>query len=175
MNTMTLLRAVAAGAVLALGVPAVAAAPVSPGFAKAAARTDAQKAMLAVVQRWHDTYNSDAEKMVLETYAKDADVFFTGASAHGHAQFLTLEKAIQAKAPGRRMRIDQIYFIGDDRTVVEAVILDSARPEFFSPWCAILLIRNGKIVNDHTYLEPVRWPGIEATAGLVKPGGLGAP
>lgn len=147
----------------------------SPGLKNAAPRTDAQRAMLKVVQRWHDTYNGEVEKMILETYAENADVYFTGASAHGREQFMKLEKTIKAAAPGRSMRIDQIYFIGDERTVVEAVILDSARPDFFSPWCAILEIRDGRIVRDHTYLEPNRWPGIEAVAGIPTPGGLGAP
>lgn len=147
----------------------------SPGLTTAAPTTYAQRTMLKVVQRWHDTYNTDVEKMILETYAQNANVYFTGASAHGHAQFMKLEKAIKAAAPGRTMSIDKIHFIGDERTVVEAVILDSARPDFFSPWCAILEIRDGRIVNDHTYLEPNRWPGIEAVAGIPTPGGLGAP
>ncbi|MGQ0698379.1 MAG: nuclear transport factor 2 family protein [Panacagrimonas sp.] len=149
------------------------ASPVSPGFKTATPQTDAQRAMLKVVQRWHDTYNTEVEKMILETYDKNADVFFTGASAHGHEQFMRLEKAIKTAAPGRYMRIDQIYFIGDDRTVVEAVILDSAKPDFFSPWCAILQIKDSKIVRDHTYLEPARWPGIESVTGIPTLGGLG--
>jgi ketosteroid isomerase-like protein len=175
MKTRTILRALLASAILAVSLPTFAEFPVSPGFAAAQPQTDAQRAMLQVVQRWHDTYNTDVEKMILETYAKEADVFFTGASAHGHDQFMTLEKAIKAKVPGRHMRIDHLYFIGDDRAVVEAVILDSARPDFYSPWCAILEIRDGKIVTDRTYLEPTRWPGIEVAEGLVTPGGLGAP
>lgn len=166
-----LAAAVLGSLLISLAAPSLA----SPGLKSAAPKTDAQRAMLKVVQRWHDTYNTDAEKMVRETYAEKANVYFTGASAHGHEQFLKLEKAIQAAAPGRKMRVDQIYFIGDERTVVEAVILDSARPDFFSPWCAILEIRDGRIVNDHTYLEPTRWPGIEAVAGIPTPGGLGAP
>ena len=175
MNPMNPLKCLAAGALLIVSLSVSAASPTSPGLTAASPSTPAQKAMLKVVQRWHDTYNTDVDKFIVETYAKDADVLFTGASAHGHAQFMALEKAIKGKAPGRYMRIDQIYFIGDERTVVEAVILDTARPEFFSPWCAILKIKNGKIVRDHTYLEPPRWPGIEATEGLVKLGGLGAP
>lgn len=144
------------------------------GLKDAKPKTEAQRAMLKVVQRWHDTYNTDVEKMILETYAEDADVMFTGASAHGHEQFLKLEKGIKAAAPGRRMRIDHVQFIGDQKTVVEAVILDEARPDFFSPWCAILTIKGGKIVKDRTYLEPTRWPGIEAATGIVTLGGLGS-
>jgi hypothetical protein len=51
--------------------------------------------------------------------------------------------------------------------------LDDDDPSYFSPFCAILVVRDGKIVLDHTYLEPQRWPGIEAAADHVTPGGLG--
>ena len=71
------------------------------------------------------------------------------------------------------MRIDRVLFAGDDTAIVEAVVLDSARPDYFSPWCAILTFRNGKIVQDRTYLDPARWPGIEAAKGIPTPGGLG--
>jgi hypothetical protein len=175
MKTRAILAACLTGALLAVSMTAAAEGPTSPGFANANPQTKAQKAMLAVVQRWHDTYNTDPDKMILETYAKDADVMFTGASVHGHDQFLKLERGIKEKAPGRYMRVDQIYFIGDERTVVEAVILDSARPDFYSPWCAILKFKDNKIVLDRTYLDPANWPGIEAAKGVVTPGGLGAP
>lgn len=132
-----------------------------------------QRAMLKVIEHWQDTYNNDVEKMILDCYAPDADVYFTGASAHGHAQFIRLEKAIVGAAPGRRMRIDRVLFAGDDTAIVEAVVLDSARPDYFSPWCAILTFRDGKIVHDRTYLDPARWPGIEAVKGIPTPGGLG--
>lgn len=146
-----------------------------PGIDNAKPQNDKQRAMLKVVDRWRDTYNNEVEKMILETYDKDASVNFTGGSVQGQEQFMRLEKAIVAAAPGRRMRIDHVHFIGDDTTVVEAVILDTARPDYFSPWCALLSFRNGKIVQDRTYLEANRWPGIEAVGGIVTPGGLGAP
>ncbi|MGH8597217.1 MAG: nuclear transport factor 2 family protein, partial [Gammaproteobacteria bacterium] len=138
-------------------------------------QTDQQRQNLEVVRHWEATYNEGpADVFIKESYAQDADVYFTGASAHGHQQFIKLETAILAAAPGRKMRIDRILFSGDDIVIVEAVILDTARPEFFSPWVALLTIRDGKIVQDRTYLEPVRWPGIEAAAGIPTPGGLGA-
>ncbi len=175
MKSRSMLQRLLVGGLLAASLNVGAESLSSPGFATATPTTPAQRAMLELVRHWHDTYNGDIEKMILDTYAVDAHVEFTGASAHGHEEFMKLEKAIKTAAPGRSMRIDQIYFIGDERAVVEAVILDSARPEFYSPWCAILHIRDGKIVSDHTYLEPARWPGIEAATGLVTPGGLGAP
>jgi len=64
--------------------------------------------------------------------------------------------------PGVGSNVDRIFFSGDDVTIVEAVELDRARPDFFSPWCAILTFRDGKIIQDHTDLEPNRRPGIES-------------
>ncbi len=139
----------------------------------AAPVNDAQRAVLALVEHWQQTYNDDVERMIADCYAPDAEVMFTGASARGHAQFLKLERAIKAAAPGRIMRIDRVLFAGDDRAIVEAVILDKARPDFMSPWIALLTVRDGRIVRDRTYLDPAHWPGIEATAGIPTPGGLG--
>lgn len=167
-------RAIAAALILQVAAIGAAAAAGAATDVQAPA-SDAQRANLALVEHWRDTYNTDVAKMVEDCYAPDALVEFTGASARGHTQFLKLETAIKTAAPGRRMRIDRICFSGDDVVVVEAVILDTARPDFFSPWAAILTIRDGKIVSDHTYLEPNRWPGIEAAAGIPTPGGLGAP
>lgn len=136
---------------------------------------DAQREMLAAVQRWHDQYNSDdVDAFVLENYAKDASVWFTGASAHGHDQFLSVERGVKRGAPGRYMRIEHLHFLDDQRIVVEAVVLDKARPEFFSPWIAILTIQDGKVVNDRTYLDPANWPGIDQVIDVVTPGGLGS-
>lgn len=170
MHRKTLVTTIA-GALLLVAGPALA----DPGIDKAQPKNAKQKAMLKVIDHWRETYNSDPDKMILDTYAQDATVTFTGASVAGHDQFLALERAIKKAAPGRAMRIDRVLFIDDRTAVVEATELDSARPEFYSPWCALLSFKDGKIVQDRTYLEPNRWPGIEATTGLAKIGGLGAP
>ena len=158
---------------LTISLTASAQAEIAEGVAEP--RTEKQQKILEVVKRWEHNYNEDVEKMVTESYAPDARVAFTGASVKGKAQFLKLEKAIKGAAPGRKMRIDRILFAGDDVAIVEAVILDTARPDFYSPWCAILTIKDGKIVEDHTYLDPARWPGIDAAKDIPTPGGLGAP
>jgi len=139
-------------------------------------QTEQQKKNLALVERWRDLYNNaeDGGQFVLDCYAPEAKVLFTGASATGHEQFARLERAIKTAAPGRSMRVDRIRFIGDDVAVVEAVVLDAAQPGFFSPWIALLTIRDGKIIEDRTYLDPAHWPGIAAAAGIPTPGGLGA-
>lgn len=138
-------------------------------------KNDQERALLEVVRHWEDTYNDQVERMVDECYTPTADVYFTGGEAHGREQFMRLEKAIVAAAPGRKMRIDRILFSGDDKVIVEAVILNSTDPSYFSPWCAILTVKDGKIVDDHTYLDPSRWPGIDKAKEHVTPGGLGAP
>jgi ketosteroid isomerase-like protein len=139
-------------------------------------QTPAQEKNLALVQQWRDLYNdaADGGEFVKTCYAPTATVLFTGASVQGHEQFMRLERAIKTAAPGRSMRIDRIRFMGDDVVVVEAVVLDSAQPDFFSPWIALLTIRDGKIVEDRTYLDPARWPGIAAATGIPTLGGLGA-
>ncbi len=136
----------------------------------------AQAANLALVERWRELYNSaeDGGQFALACYSEDTKVFFTGAWTNGLEQFVRLERAVKRGAPGRHMRIDRIRFIGDDVAVVEAVVLDTAQPGFYSPWIALLTIRDGKIVEDRTYLDPARWPGIAEAAGIPTPGGLGA-
>lgn len=171
MNMLRTFQAAFAGMTLILAGTASA----DPGIDNAKPKTEPQKAMLKVIDHWRDTYNNDVEKMIGDTYAKDATVTFNAARVAGHDQFLRLEKAIKAAAPGRMMRVDRVLFIDDQTAVVEAVILDKARPDFFSPWIALLTIRDGKIVQDRTYLEPHRWPGIEVAAPIVTPGGLGDP
>jgi ketosteroid isomerase-like protein len=138
--------------------------------------TKAQKANLKLIRHWEETYNGDnVATMIKDCYAPDATVLFNGASVHGHEQFIKLEEAIKNAAPSRKMRIDRIRFAGDDVVVVEAVNLVDEKPDFYTPWAAILTIKGGKIVSDHTYLEPDRWPGIEAAKGIPTPHGLGSP
>jgi ketosteroid isomerase-like protein len=134
-----------------------------------------ERMLLDVARRYLDAYNHDVDRLVLEVYAHDVDLYMTGGEIHGKDQFLAVERAILAAAPQRRMRIDRTLICGSDTIVLEAVILDDARPEFFSPLCVILTVRDGRIVRDHSYLEPARWPGIEAAIPFASPGGLGAP
>ena len=41
----------------------------------------------------------------------------------------------------------------DDVTIVEAVELDRARPDFFSPWCAILTFRDGLMSGERFHYD----------------------
>ncbi|MGQ0619272.1 MAG: nuclear transport factor 2 family protein [Panacagrimonas sp.] len=141
----------------------------------AQARNEHKRKLLDVVRRYEHTYNTDVEKLVLEVYAHDVHLYMTGGEIHGKDQFLAVEKAILAAAPKRRMRVDRALICGPETVVIEAVILDDARPDFFSPFCVIFTIRDGKIVEDRSYLDPSQWPGIAAAAPLASPGGLGKP
>lgn len=134
-----------------------------------------EAALLDVVRRYEHSYNTDVEKLVREVYAQDVDLYMTGGEIHGQERFLAVEKAILAAAPLRRMRVDRTRICSPDSVLIEAVILDDARPDFFSPFCAIFTIRNGKIVEDRSYLDPSAWPGIAAAAPLASAGGLGKP
>lgn len=132
-------------------------------------------ALQRLVRHWEHTYNTDVERLVQDCYAPDAHLCFNMAEVRGHAQLASVVKGLLAACPTRRMRVDRILFSGADTAIVEAVILDDARAEFYSPFCAILRIRDGKIVLDRTYLEPTRWPGLEGAMPHVSPGGLGSP
>ena len=128
-----------------------------------------------LVRHWEATYNSDVERLVFDCYAPNAHLCFNMAEVRGHAQLLRVVKGVLGACPTRRMRVDRVLFSGDEIAIVEAVVLDDAQPEFFSPFCAILRIQDGKIVQDRTYLEPTRWPGLEGAVAHVSPGGLGSP
>lgn len=132
-----------------------------------------ERSLLEVVKRYEHTYNYDVEKLVLDVYAHDVDLYMTGGKIHGKDPFLAVELAILKAAPQRRMRIDRAPICNEETVVIEAEILDDARPAFFSPLCLVYTIRNGKIVRDHSYVDPSAWPGIAAAAPLATPGGLG--
>jgi hypothetical protein len=138
-------------------------------------RNEAHRQLLQLVRHWEATYNSDVERLVFDCYAPDAHLCFNMAEVHGHDQLMRVVKGVFGACPTRRMRVDRVLYSGEDTAIVEAAVLDQAQPEFFSPFCAILRIRDGKIVQDRTYLEPTRWPGLEGAVAHVSPGGLGSP
>lgn len=138
-------------------------------------QNDTQRNLLQLVRRWEETYNSDVERLVFDCYAPDCFLCFNSAEVRGHEQLMRVVKGVFGACPTRRMRVDRVLFSGDDTIVLEAVILDQAQPDFFSPFCSILQVRDGRIAEDHTYLEPTRWPGLEGAVAHVSPGGLGKP
>ncbi len=135
--------------------------------------TDAQRRLLALAQHWAATYNDDVHRMVDECYAADCVVNSPGGSIFGRDKLRAVEVAILEAAPQRSIRLDSVLFAGDDSVVVEGVVLNGADPKYFSPFCAILTVKDGKVVRDHTYMETHRWPGLKAAAPYVVRGGLG--
>ena len=136
-------------------------------------QNDAQREQLALVRHWEHTYNTDVDRLVHECYAPDAHLCFNMAEVRGHAQLLRVCRGVSAACPTRRMRVDQVHFSGTQTVILEAAILDLAQPAFYSPFCTILTVESGRIVQDRTYLEPTRWPGLEGAVAHVSPGGLG--
>jgi ketosteroid isomerase-like protein len=120
---------------------------------------------LEAVRRWADLYNEDVARMVEESYADEFEVDVRGQFVmHRRETFQRAEAAVVAAAPRRRARIERMIAAGDT-VIVEAVLVDPDRGEDWqSPWCALLRLRDGKIVSDHTYLDAARWPGFRAPA-----------
>ena len=136
---------------------------------------EAQRRLLELVLHWEHTYNTDVDRLVHDCYAPNAHLCFNMAETRGHAQLLEVCRGVFGACPTRRFRLDRVQFIGDDTAVVEAVVLDLAQPDFYSPFCSLLTVHHGRIVRDRTYLEPTRWPGLAGAVGKVSPGGLGSP
>ena len=116
---------------------------------------------LEVVKRWAETYNNDVERMVSECYAENCRVssIFGGATIEGRSRFQKLEQRVLKAAPRRKIRLKHTHATGDV-VVVEATLFDPDQgDEWQSPFCAVLTFKDGKIVEDRTYLDETRWPG----------------
>lgn len=114
-----------------------------------------------LVARWRDCYNEDVARMVDECYAPDCTVHPMGlATIDGRAALHRVERAVLASAPQRRMRIERCHASGDV-ACVEATLLDPDRgADWTLPFVAVLTVRDGLIVNDRTYADWRRWPGL---------------
>jgi hypothetical protein len=139
----------------------------------AAPQTDAQRKLLELVKRWIETYNNEGENFVRVCYSPDAHILLPGGEVRGHEQYLKIEEAVLGACPKRKLRLDRVRFSDEDTAIVEGVLLDDARPDFYSPFCCILTARDGKFVEEHAYINPGQWPGLDAAAAYVTPGGLG--
>jgi ketosteroid isomerase-like protein len=98
---------------------------------------------------------------VQECYAENCSAasMLGGSNIEGHVPFLKLERRVLKAAPQRKIRLDRTYAAGNI-VVVEATLLDPDQGDAWqSPFCAILTFKDGKIVEDRTYLDETRWPG----------------
>ena len=125
--------------------------------------SEVEKHNLEVVKRWTETYNDDIAALVTEVYAENCRVssVLGGAVVEGRARFRKLEERVLKVAPRRRIRVDRTHAVGDV-VVVEATLLDPDRgDDWKSPFCAILTFKDGKVVEDRTYMDETRWPGMQ--------------
>ena len=122
-----------------------------------------EKRNLEVVKRWAETYNHDVERFVPECYAENCSAasMLSGAKIEGRSRFLKLERRVLKVAPRRKIRLEHTHAAGDV-VVVEATLFDPDKgDEWQSPFCAVLTFKDGKIVEDRTYLDETRWPGMQ--------------
>lgn len=122
-----------------------------------------EKRNLEVVKHWAETYNHDVERFVPDCYAENciAASMLSGAKIEGRSRFLKLEHRVLKVAPRRNIRIDHTHAAGDV-VVVEATLFDPDQGvEWQSPFCAVLTFKDGQIVEDRTYLDDRRWPGMQ--------------
>jgi ketosteroid isomerase-like protein len=122
---------------------------------------DLEARNLEIAKHWAETYNNDVERMVSECYAENCSAasMLSGAKIQGHSPFLKLERRVLKAAPRRKIRLDHIHATGDV-VVVEATLFDPDQGDAWqSPFCAVLTFKDGKIIEDRTYLDETRWPG----------------
>jgi ketosteroid isomerase-like protein len=125
---------------------------------------------LQQVERWAELYNNEGSKFVAECYVEDVTVDCPGALLiRGREAFTAIEDAVCAAAPRRWFRIDRKIADGDV-VVVQATLFDPDQGDDFSTrFCAVLTFNDeGLVVNDTTYLDPVRWPMPEDVAERVQ-------
>lgn len=115
---------------------------------------------LAAVDRWAELYNNEGSRFVSECYVADVQLDCPGVLLiKGRETFTAIEDAVCAAAPKRWFRIDRKIADGDV-VVVQATLFDPDQgADFETRFCAVLTFNDdGLVVNDTTYLDPVRWP-----------------
>jgi len=115
----------------------------------------------AFVQRWQGLYNYAAERMVTECYAEHCEVSAMGAGTfRGRDALAKVEAAVLRAAPQRFMRLDAVHAAGNV-IVAEATLFETADGGAWSvPFVAVLTIEHGLIVQDRTYADWSKWPGL---------------
>ncbi len=86
--------------------------------------TQQEKDNIAVVHRWLELYNNDAERLVREIYAPDTVVRTMGAGTYsGTDHFLRIERDVLKAAPRRSFRLNHIHADGNT-CIVEVTLLN---------------------------------------------------
>jgi hypothetical protein len=123
---------------------------------------------LAHIERWKNLYNgNDMAAFVNEAYHPEVKAtIYDGTDFDGSKIdldspkiFIETEKRIKKSCPGRKIVIER-YIPAGNVVVLEALIVDDARPDFRLAWCGILTFKDGVIISDHSYLNHKHWPGL---------------
>ena len=111
--------------------------------------------LVEIGKQYVELYNNDTEKMARELYAPDFVVVGPGVGEiRGADTFIRVEKAILAQAPKRQMRLERIVADADtDTVVVEGVNVGSEKGGGDHHFLAVLICRDGRIVEDRTYVN----------------------
>ena len=114
-----------------------------------------RKQLMEVGRQYAELYNTNIEKMAHELYAPDFEVVGPGVGTiRGADTFIRVEKAILNRAPERKMRIDRFVVDVDTETVVvEGVNVNSEKESGDHHFLAVLICRDGRIVEDRTYVN----------------------
>jgi ketosteroid isomerase-like protein len=121
--------------------------------------SEVERRNLETIARWGEYYNSDVDRMVRECYAPDCVIEVKGGiSFQGHDTFAAIELGVERAAPRRRGALVRAIATGDT-VIVQGMLTDPDRgPDWQSPYCAILTLRDGLIVRDESYLDLRVWP-----------------
>jgi len=114
---------------------------------------------LKAVERWGDLYNNDVHTMVTECYHPDFVVEIKGIMTYrGYETFHALEAGTLEVAPNRRAESERIIPLGD-QVLIQGNLADPDKgPDWRTPFCTILTLRDGLIIRDETYMDLTSWP-----------------
>ncbi len=115
--------------------------------------TPEEERNVALVEKWAATWNDAVDLMIDECYAPDCVVEDMGGGHvfHGREGLREIEHQMLAAAPDRKMVVNRMLASGDT-VVVECDVIGF--PPGPAKACAVLTIRDGLIISDHSYGPP---------------------
>lgn len=118
--------------------------------------SDSTAANTSAVQQWASTFNTDVEALA----ALYAPEFVANGAPMTRDKLVRFERRVLAAAPKRSIRVERTHAVGEV-TAVEGVLLDPDQgAEWKLPFCAVLTWQDGSVINDFTYTDFSRWPGM---------------
>lgn len=120
-------------------------------------------ALPPLVQQWVDTYNANDLATHIDLYTDDASIVVPGTvetqidlnPGNDKKVFWEVERALDAAAPHRQVRIDWIAEAGNDICIEAMLLLDPQRPELDTPLCVHFTMNadRTKFIRDRTYID----------------------